>query len=86
MGPAVPGTPQRVIGGQECQGFCPQGVQFPVSAGVMVVVLVCPMCAGRRVDTLVVCYVLGDRASTHPRGVASAVFPNLYSTYWWKRI
>ena len=28
-------------------------------------------------------YVLGDRAGTHPRGVASAVFPNLYST-WWK--
>ena len=28
---------------------------------------------------------LGDRAGTHPRGVASAVFPNLYSVMgWWK--
>ena len=30
---------------------------------------------------------LGDRAGTHPRGVASAVFPNLYSTIvWWNLV
>lgn len=36
-------------------------------------------------ETLLV-YVLGDQASTHPKGVASAVFPNLYSTSWWKPV
>ena len=50
-----------------------------VCVGVIVLVLVRSMCAGRRVDTLVVCMCgLGDRAGTHSRGVASAVFPNLF--------